>query len=55
MKNKFIPYSCQEISEEDINSVTEVLKSDFITQGPKVKLFEENISKFCESKICFFR
>tara|TARA_X000000950_G_scaffold41957_1_gene46136 strand:- start:25908 stop:27077 length:1170 start_codon:yes stop_codon:yes gene_type:complete len=53
MKNKFIPYSCQEISEEDINSVTEVLKSDFITQGPKVKLFEEHISKFCNAKFVF--
>ena len=53
MENKFIPYSRQEISEEDINSVTEVLKSDLITQGPKVKLFEENISKFCEAKYVF--
>lgn len=41
---KFIPYGRQFIDEEDIQSVVEVLKSDFITQGPIVKSFAENLS-----------
>ncbi len=45
MKNKFIPYGKQDIDNEDIASVVEVLKSDFITQGPKVPLFEELVSE----------
>ena len=36
-----IPYGKQEISQEDINGVVDVLKSDFLTQGPKVPQFEE--------------
>ena len=40
MANNFIPYSCQDISEEDIAAVTELLRSDFLTQGPKGADFE---------------
>ena len=40
-----IPYAKQEISDEDIDSVIEVLKSDFLTQGNKVPLFEDIISE----------
>ena len=36
----FIPYSCQSIDDADITAVTEVLKSDFLTQGPAVARFE---------------
>jgi UDP-4-amino-4,6-dideoxy-N-acetyl-beta-L-altrosamine transaminase len=36
----FIPYGRQNISQEDINAVVDVLKSDFLTQGPVVELFE---------------
>lgn len=46
----FIPYGRQTISEDDINSVIEVLKSDFLTTGPKVKEFEEKIATYCGSK-----
>jgi UDP-4-amino-4,6-dideoxy-N-acetyl-beta-L-altrosamine transaminase len=35
-----IPYGKQNINQKDIDSVLEVLKSDFLTQGPKVPLFE---------------
>ena len=38
-----IPYGKQDISIEDINSVLETLKSEFITQGPKVEKFEKKI------------
>lgn len=40
MSDDFIPYSRQEISDEDIESVTELLRSDFLTQGPKGAEFE---------------
>ena len=36
-----IPYGRQFISEEDIIAVTDTLKSDFLTQGPKVLEFEK--------------
>ena len=43
--NRMIPYAKQDISDEDIDSVIEVLKSDFLTQGNKVPLFEDIISE----------
>lgn len=45
-----IPYNKQEISDKDINAVIKVLKSKFITQGPIVKKFEKNFSKYVKSK-----
>ena len=48
-----IPYGRQEISEEDINAVVEVLRSDFITQGPVVPAFEKIIADYCKVKYSF--
>tara|TARA_B100000886_G_scaffold340487_2_gene310416 strand:- start:1873 stop:3039 length:1167 start_codon:yes stop_codon:yes gene_type:complete len=45
-KKKFIPYGKQFISEDDINSVIKTLRSDFLTQGDQVPLFEEDVSSF---------
>ena len=45
-----IPYGKQYIDDDDIQSVIETLKSDFLTQGPAVPLFEQKISEYCESK-----
>lgn len=45
-----IPYSRQWIDNDDIQEVVKVLKSPFITQGPKVKEFEESIAHYCGSK-----
>jgi len=45
-----IPYSKQAVSKKDIDQVFKVLKSDFLTQGPKVENFESEISKYCGSK-----
>ena len=42
-----IPYGKQAISEDDINAVVEVLRSDFITQGPKVPAFENALANYC--------
>ena len=42
---KMIPYGKQSISEEDIAAVAEALRGDFLTTGPLVELFENEISK----------
>jgi UDP-4-amino-4,6-dideoxy-N-acetyl-beta-L-altrosamine transaminase len=39
-----IPYGKQEITQQDIDAVVEVLKSDFLTQGPQVPAFEKSIT-----------
>jgi UDP-4-amino-4,6-dideoxy-N-acetyl-beta-L-altrosamine transaminase len=39
-----IPYGRQDISEADIDAVVEVLRSDFLTQGPAVPAFEEALA-----------
>ena len=45
-----IPYGRQDINQADINSVTDVLQSDFLTQGPKIPLFEKTVSNYCGAK-----
>lgn len=50
VRNKFLPYGHQWIDDEDIKSVIEVLKSDWMTQGPKIKEFEEAVAKFLGAK-----
>ena len=42
-----IPYGRQDISQADIDFVVEVLKSDFLTQGPLVGRFEEAVAAYC--------
>ena len=48
-----IPYGRQDISETDIQSVIEVLKSDFLTQGPAVPTFEKAVADYCQVKFSF--
>jgi UDP-4-amino-4,6-dideoxy-N-acetyl-beta-L-altrosamine transaminase len=43
---KQIPYGRQNITDEDIQSVVEVLKSDLLTQGPKIAEFEEAFAEY---------
>lgn len=45
-----IPYSRQNIDEDDINAVVSVLRSDFITQGPKIQEFERMVADYCGVK-----
>ncbi len=45
-----IPYGKQSISNKDISVVKKTLQSNFLTQGPKVKFFENSIAKFVGSK-----
>jgi len=47
MTNKVIPYGKQSISQDDINAVIDVLKSDWLTQGPAVPAFESAIAEYC--------
>lgn len=42
-----IPYSRQSISQEDVDAVIEVLRSDYLTQGPVVPKFEQEIANYC--------
>lgn len=42
-----IPYGRQDISDADIQAVVDVLRSDFLTQGPTVPAFEQVISTYC--------
>ena len=43
----FVPYGRQDIQDSDITAVLDVLKSDFLTQGPAVPLFEKTVREFC--------
>lgn len=47
---KPIPYGRQNITQEDINAVTDCLQSDFLTQGPRIKEFEDNFANYIGSK-----
>jgi UDP-4-amino-4,6-dideoxy-N-acetyl-beta-L-altrosamine transaminase len=45
-----IPYGKQDVNQADIDSVVGVLKSDFLTQGPQVPLFEKTVSGYCDAE-----
>ncbi|MFD2563553.1 UDP-4-amino-4,6-dideoxy-N-acetyl-beta-L-altrosamine transaminase [Aquimarina rubra] len=45
-----IPYGRQSIDEDDIKAVVETLNADFLTQGPKVREFEEKFAKYVGAK-----
>ena len=45
-----IPYGRQNISQEDIDAVVEVLRSDFLTQGPAIPAFETALGEYCGAK-----
>jgi UDP-4-amino-4,6-dideoxy-N-acetyl-beta-L-altrosamine transaminase len=45
-----IPYGRQSISQSDIDTVIEVLRSDFLTQGPWVPRFEKTLASACGAK-----
>jgi perosamine synthetase len=50
VRNKLLPYGHQWIDDEDIAAVIEVLKGDWITQGPKVDEFEKRVAEYCHAK-----
>jgi len=47
---KKIPYGRQQVSEEDIQAVVNVLRSDFLTQGPVVPAFESAVATYCQAR-----
>lgn len=46
----FIPYGRQSINEEDIQAVVDVLRSDYLTTGPKVAEFEKCVADYVGAK-----
>ena len=44
--SKDIPYSRQWIEEQDIQSVAQILKSDYLTQGPAGEVFERALTSY---------
>ncbi len=49
-KKNTIPYGRQWIDEKDIGEVVKVLKTDWITRGPRVEEFEKAVAKYCGVK-----
>ena len=49
-KTTFVPYGRQWIDEDDIQAVVGVLRSDRLTQGPKIEEFENALAEYCEAK-----
>ncbi|MGY4532411.1 UDP-4-amino-4,6-dideoxy-N-acetyl-beta-L-altrosamine transaminase [Pseudomonas sp. TE3786] len=45
-----IPYGRQSISAQDIDAVVEVLRSDWLTQGPTIERFEQAMATTCEAR-----
>jgi UDP-4-amino-4,6-dideoxy-N-acetyl-beta-L-altrosamine transaminase len=47
--HEFIPYGRQDVSEEDVQAVVRVLRSDWLTQGPTVPGFEAAVAARCKA------
>jgi UDP-4-amino-4,6-dideoxy-N-acetyl-beta-L-altrosamine transaminase len=50
MRKTFLPYALQWIDDDDIEAVVKVLKSDWITTGPKIAEFEKTICSYVECR-----
>ena len=48
--SNYIPYGRQDISQQDIDAVIKVLRSDWITQGPAIDRFEQAVANYCGAK-----
>lgn len=55
VRSALLPYGHQMVSEEDISAVADVLRSDWITTGPKVAEFEEALASYvgADHAVCF--
>ncbi|OAM92854.1 UDP-4-amino-4,6-dideoxy-N-acetyl-beta-L-altrosamine transaminase [Pelosinus fermentans] len=47
---KSIPYGRQDVNQADIEAVIEVLRSDWLTQGPTLERFEQKVAEYCGAK-----
>jgi len=50
VRQTWLPYGHQTIDDEDIAAVVEVLRGDWITQGPKIEEFENAVANYCGAK-----
>ena len=50
VREKLLPYGRQSVEEEDIAAVVEVLRSDWLTTGPKIGEFEERFADYVGTK-----
>ncbi len=50
MIRKPIPYGRQSINDDDIQAVISTLRSDYLTQGPKIKEFETKLAEYVGAK-----
>ena len=50
IRNRFIPYARQSIDEKDVAAVCKVLRSDWLTTGPKVEAFEQAVADYVGAK-----
>src|SRR5215813_5936618 len=50
VRAKFLPYGRQTITDEDVQAVVEVLRSDWLTTGPKIEEFEEAFAAYVGAK-----
>jgi UDP-4-amino-4,6-dideoxy-N-acetyl-beta-L-altrosamine transaminase len=47
-----IPYGKQFLEQEDIDAVVDVLRSDYLTTGPSIKVFEDALAAYCQADYC---
>lgn len=50
VREHYLPYGKQSIDEDDIQAVLNVLKSDFLTTGPTIKQFEDQLAAYVGAK-----
>lgn len=50
VRSKFLPYGRQSLDEEDIQAVVEVLRSEWLTTGPRIEEFEEAFAAYVGAK-----
>jgi UDP-4-amino-4,6-dideoxy-N-acetyl-beta-L-altrosamine transaminase len=48
--NTLLPYGRQSLSEADLQAVMDVLRSDFLTQGPVTPQFEQAVATYCQAR-----
>lgn len=50
VRDTYLPYAQQWVDEEDVGEVVKVLKSDFVTTGPKIEEFEKSFADYVGAK-----
>lgn len=49
VRDSYLPYGRQSLDEEDIQSVVDILRGDYLTTGPTIALFEEKVAEYAGS------